>query len=382
MDLMSLSPNGVSGNKTSPGFSISGSMGNGVGSTGLGISGQSGQNVGGTAALGIGQTSGQQSAGTAYFNAAPSNAAIAGNQSMLNNNDALLAAQQKQTAIDQQILAQEIANEPGIASTLNLNAINAQTQAQAQQQVNPLYTQYLNQYNQQLAANEASAQQQNANNVQGVQNTLSNTLAQNTQAQTYAGQQNAATQGNINAQAQNYQLQSGNAQTAKVASIQGQLGSGNLSASGLGGQQLWQAENARNIADAAQQGQFQYQRNTSNLSTQDTFAQLAQSSLYAQQGATTQQNALNFNLSDYLRQAAYNDTQYQEQLAGWQQSATDATAWNLEGQTIQNQIQGLGLSGKNFAATEQAYSPYMSKMSAVAAPDQNSYLANFNGSTI
>lgn len=318
-----------------------------------------------------------------YSRANPANVALENqNQSQINaNNVALSNSGNQLAALEKSIQAEMQANTPGIAPTLNLNAINAQAKSQAANSVNPLYSQYLNEYNQELAANQQGAQAQNQLNLQSEQSALGNTLAQNQQAQTYAGQQNAGTQANINAEATNYQLNSANAQTAKLATLQGQLGSGNLSATGLGGQQLYQAENARNIADAQQQGQFQYQRNTSDLSTQDTFAQLAQSSSYATTAEGQQEAQTNFNLNDYLRQAAFSDSQYQQALAVSQQNATNAATWNLQAQNITNQINGMGLTGKNLQAANQAYAPYMSQMAAPSAPTQSDYLTAY-GATV
>jgi hypothetical protein len=272
----------------------------------------------------------------------------------------------------QSIQSMEQANLPGVAPTLNLNALNSQAQSQAQNTVNPLYTQYMNEYLQNEAANQTAAQSQNTLNLQQEQAALGNTLAQNTLAQQYAGSQNAATQANINAQASNYQLNAGNANNVKMQVLQQSLGSGGLAGSGYGQSQLWQAENMRNAADAQQQGQFQYQRNTSNLSTQDTFAQLAQSSQYAQTGETEQEAQTNFNLNDYLRQAAANDQAYTQSLQSWQQQAQTSTAQNLLAQEVQQQLQGY--SGKTYAAGEQAYAPQLTTTSAPAAPDIASYL--------
>lgn len=311
----------------------------------------------------------------------PQSVSATGNNvsALTNQNNAQLSSLD---SLLQSIQAEEQANVPGVAPTLNLNALNAQAQSQAQNTVNPLYTQYLNEYNQELSADQQAAQSQNTLNLQSEQAALGNTLAQNTQAQTYAGQENAATQGNINAEAQNYQLQSGNAQTAKVQAISSQLGSGNLGASGMGQQQLWQAENTRNIADAAQQGQYQYQRNTSNLSTADTFAQLAQSSLYAQTGETEQEAQTNFNLNDYLRQAAANDTAYTQQLQASQQLAQTAQAQNILAQEVQSALSAANPTGsKNYAAGETAYAPQLQTSSLPTAPDLASALQNLNFSS-
>lgn len=262
------------------------------------------------------------------------------------------------------IAAETAANAPGTAPTLDLNAIQSQASQAANNAVNPLYTNYLNQYLQGEAANQQAAQQQNTLNLSGEQNALSDTLAKNTLAQNQAGATNALTQGNINASQQNYELQSGNAQNAKLQAIQANIGSGNLGGSGLGQQQIYNAENTRNAADAAQRGQFQYQRDTSNLSTQDTFAQLAQSSQQASTGEGLQEAQTNFNLNDYLRQAAQHDQAAEAQLEASRQQALTSAQQNSEAQLIQQQLNGLNLNSKDTIAANQRYQPYLQTTAA------------------
>lgn len=377
------------GTPTDPSMNVNGGLPN-VSGTGAvqgtsagGITGVAGSNVNGNiSGAGGNQISGAGSTITPapLTPSSPSNpnALTPYEQDQINQQNSIIS-------IDKQTLAAEEANAPGAALTpgqLNLTGLQSAAATAAQTQVNPLYTQYLNEYNQSLATNQTAAQAENANNITAEQNQLGNTLAQNTQSQLYAGQQNAATQGNINAEAQNYQLNAGNAQTAKVQAIAGTIGSGNLGASGYGQQQLFQAENARNTADAQQQGQFQYQRNTSNLSTQDTFAQLAQSSLYAQQGANTSEAATNFNLGDYLRQASQNDQQYQNALSANQAEAVSSATQNNLATSLQNAINGAGLSGKNLAATEQAYGAQLSSVSNPGVLNQGDYLSGPNAASV
>jgi len=299
---------------------------------------------------------------------------------------ALLAAQNAQNnqvnSMYAKILAQEQANAPGTAANINLNALNAQANQSAQNTVNPLYTQYLNQYLQNEAGNIAAAQQINTQNIGSEQLNLAQTQGKNTLQEQQAAAGNALQQGNINVQQQNYQLQSGNAQTQKLQAIRQASGSGNLGASGIGQQQVYNAENARNIADAAQLGQFQYQRDQSNLSTQDTFDQLAQSSLYAGQSEKAAEAATNFSLSDYMRQAAYNDQQYKESLESARQEAVSAGTWNTEAQLIQQSIAAQTQPGtKNYAASEQAYGNLMNPISMPSVPNQSQYVTQY-GNTV
>lgn len=312
--------------------------------------------------------------------------AVSGANTALNSADSLIAQGNNESAqiasLLKSIQAEEQANAPGTAVSLNTNALNAAAQKAASASVNPLYTKYLNQYLQEEAANKQAAQSQNTLNLQGEQSALGNTLAQNTLQEEATASTNALTQGNINVQQQNYQLQSGNAQNAKLAAINQSIGTGNLGGSGLGQQQIYEAENARNAADAAQSGQFQYQRDTANLSTQDTFAQLAQSSQYAQTAEGQQEAQTNFNLNDYVRQAAYNDAQYREALAASKQEALTATTAQREAQLVQKGINAYAPTGsKNYAASEQAYSNLLNPGSSLpTAPSQNNYAASYGAS--
>lgn len=302
----------------------------------------------------------------------------------LGQNEAAIAAATSQenaqsaqiSSLLKSIQAEEQANTPGTAVSLNLNQLNAQAQQSAQNTVNPLYTQYLNQYLQEQGANQQAAQAQNTLNIQGEQTSLGNTLQQNLLGENAAASTNALQQGNINVQQQNYQLSTGNAQNAKLQALGQSNGMSGLGASGMGQQQIYNAENARNTADAAQSGQFQYQRNTSNLSTQDTFAQLAQSSAYATTAEGQEEAQTNFNLNDYLRQAAYNDSQYTQALQASQQQAITATTAQDEATAIQQQIAASAPTGsKNYAASEQAYSNLLNPSTSLpSAPSQNDYL--------
>lgn len=257
------------------------------------------------------------------------------------------------------LLAAIQAQAPGKAATLDINALKSQANAQAEKGVNPLYTNYLNDYLQKEAGDIATAQGQNTMNINAEQLGLANTLQTNALGQKQAGATNELTQGNINASQQNYQLQSGMAQNQKLAAIGHAIGSGNLGTEGLGGQQLWDAENSKVVADAAQAGQFQYQRDTSNLSTQDTFDQLALSSQQATSGEAGQEKQSNFNLSNYLREAAHNDSQYRQGLESQRQQAITAAQQNYLAQGVQSQISNLGLNSKDLAVTNNVYSPYM-----------------------
>lgn len=290
-----------------------------------------------------------------------------------NNNNSQLQG------ILQGILSAQQAQAPAVGETaqqLNLNAIQAVANQASQGNSNPanaLYSQQLNQYLQTEKANEVARQQANQLQIQQYQNALANTLAQNTEAQKYAAATNQMTQGNINAQAANYQLDSGNAENAKIQALTQSNGQAGLIGSGMGAQQIWQAENAKNVADAQQQGQFQYNRNVSNLETQNTFAQLAQSSAYAQTQEGQQEAGAKLDLNNYLRQAAYSETQAQNALTQWQQQAQTAYAQNQVASNLSNEISGIQNPGVQ-AATRSAFSGSLTPTNVPTMPNMQGYV--------
>lgn len=313
-------------------------------------------------------------AGMVQPSANSNNPLVAQGQAQVASNQQFISSQQNQlAALDRQIQQLIQAQAPGVAPTLDINAIRSSAQAAANNQVNPLYTQQLNEYLQNEAASKAEQEQQNQLSIRNAQEQLSNTLAQNTQAEQYAGQQNAAQQENINAQASNYQLNSGNAQEQKLTALRNSLGSGGLAGSGLGSQQLWMAENQKNVEDAQQQGQFQYNRNVANMATQNTFAELAQSSSFANTQEKSQEAQANFSLNSYLRQQSYAEQKAQEALQQWKQQALTAAIQNNMANTISQQLQGMNLSDKNMAAAQARYGGYLGTSSMPELANLSSY---------
>lgn len=296
-----------------------------------------------------------------------SNDAIAQSQQTLSQGNELLSNLQKQI----QGLLQ--ANKPPVAPTLNLNAIYSAANQAAASSVNPLYTQQLNEYLQNEAAAKAEQQQQNQLAIQGAQTGLAKTLAGNQLTAQEAASQNALQQANINTQSQNYQLQSGSAQNQKLAVLQQNLGSGNLAGSGLGAQQLWEAENAKNVADAQQQGQFQYNRDVANQSATNTFNEMNLSSGFAQKQETAQEAASNFSLNSYLRQAAFTEQQYRNSLEAWKQQALAAASQNSVAQQVQQQLQQYRNNPGVYQAAVQAYSPQLQAANAPSMVNALSY---------
>ena len=101
----------------------------------------------------------------------------------------------KTSAYLKSLVAEEAANAPGNPISIDTNAIQSQAKANAANTVNPLYTQYMNNYLQELNANNEAAKAQNELNIGTERTAEGNTLAQNQLAVNAAAATNAGTQG-------------------------------------------------------------------------------------------------------------------------------------------------------------------------------------------
>lgn len=245
------------------------------------------------------------------------------------------------------------------APVLNYQGILANAQAQAanpNSAVNQLYQSQLNNYLQNAAAQQKLAQQQQQQSVTQAQQALANTQAQLGQAQQYTGQQTALDIGNIGNQQRAYEANQGLQGEQSLAALRQQLGQSGTGASGIGQQQEFQQNLARQIQEGQQESSFQYQRNTSLLGEQNTFAQIAQSGKYAQTQEGEKESQANLDLNKFLQQAAYFQTQAEAELSQWQQNAQFAAAQNAAAQQVSQFIQSYQNNPLLYNKAIQAYS--------------------------
>lgn len=286
------------------------------------------------------------------------------NQNTINSTQSFLNSQQNtsnQTAgLLQQIAAldNQIANKP-LAPTLNYGAIQSAAQAQATKNVNPLYTQKLNEYLQNEAATTAQQQQQQQLGVQSAQAALQNTLGQNAIQQQATGQKTALDIGNINQQESNFETNTGMSSDAQRAQLNDQLGQSGLTASGYGQQQVWNARNQVNIQKTQQLNTDQYNRNSSLLNEQTTFDQLAQSGKYATTQEGEAESKSNLDLNTYLQQAAYGQQQFKEQNELGRQTAVLSQASQLASQKVAQFVNSFKSNPGLYNAALNAYGGLM-----------------------
>lgn len=281
-------------------------------------------------------------------------------------NDAAFNAYMKQqqglTSQTQALLQQQNAllkEQATPAPVLNYGAILANAQAQANKPnsaVNKLYTQQLNNYLQNAAAQQKLAQQQQQLSVTQAQQGLQNTQAQLGQQQQYTGQQTEMDLGNIANQQKFYEQQQGMQGEQNLNALRAQNGQAGLAGSGLGAQSEFTQNLGRQIQENQQTNQFQYQRNTDLLSEQNTFAQIAQSGKYAKQTEAGQEGQANIDLSKFLQQAAYAKNQSQQSLQQWRTQAETAAAQNAAAQQVSRFIQSYKSNPLLYSKAMQAYS--------------------------
>lgn len=245
------------------------------------------------------------------------------------------------------------ASRPVAAPVLNTNAILAQSRAAAANKVNPLYTQYLHQYLQNEVAAKKAQQAQNQATIKNLQAQEANALQGNQLTRTATADNTQAALGNINQQEQTYQQETGlQSDQARQALLNNQ---GALAGSGLGQQQDTQAQELRNIKEAAQEGQYTYSRQQHQLFSNQTFDQLANSDALSKLKETEGENASNFSLNNYLRQAADAEFQFRTQNRQQHEQALNASTQSLYQHNIINAINQYRNNPALYDAAYQAY---------------------------
>lgn len=230
-----------------------------------------------------------------------------------------IANQQRSSALDAQTqsllksiagMQSQLANRP-LAPTLDISGIRSAASAAAEQNVNPLYSQKLNNYLQNEAAQKTALEGKTTSDIGNLQAQLANTLAGTGLQRTSTQQNTEAGLADIAAQQSNYLRTQG---TNFENQRQGLLNTeGTLSGSGLGQQKDIQAQVANQNTEAAQQQQYKYSAQQKQLYENQTFAQLANSDQLSQLKETEGENTAKFNLNDYLRQASYGEQTFRQQ---------------------------------------------------------------------
>lgn len=261
--------------------------------------------------------------------------------------------QSQQPNVGAAIQAALAASRPATAPYLNINAIQAQAKANAQNTVNPLYSKYLNDYLQQEAAAKASRQAENEATVKNLQAQLANSLQGNELSRTATKENTAADLNNISNQEQAFQAESGLTNDINRANLLGNQGA--LTGSGLGQGQDLQAQQARNLKEGAQENQYQYSANQKQLLENQTFDQLANSDALSRLKETEGENTANFNLNDYLQQAAASENQFRISNEQQRQQALASQTKDLVSQQVANFLSSYKNNPSLYTAAYGAY---------------------------
>jgi hypothetical protein len=256
----------------------------------------------------------------------------------------------------------QIAAQPKLLS-FNYAGTQAQAKSLAQQNVNPIYQQKLNDYLSQARVNE-QRQQQDFNTANQL---IGENLKNVTDANTLSGQRTtedvATNLYNSANKEQQFQQDSGTAFDKSRAALAGNVAQSGLTTSGLGAQQQNEAVTNRNTQEGRQVEQFNQYRQAQDLFKGRTLEDLATSTSHAQTSAGEQQTAAKLSLDRYIQDYGADEGHYGTQTqAQVNQNALDREAAVLNAQhqyysDLLNQYLGSqkGARGQDLALTRSVY---------------------------
>jgi len=178
----------------------------------------------------------------------------------------------------------------------NYTAISAQARSNAEGAVNPLYTNYLNDFLAKQASNQQTRQADYTTNVKNLQDTLQQNLEQNALDKARTGEDVANKEAQIANQADQFQTDSGMQYERDRMALAKQASMG-----GLGQQTQQNAQLDRNTQEGRQVAKFQEAKSQQELFKGRTFADLAKSGELAQLNTAKGEAKAKFDLEDYMK---------------------------------------------------------------------------------
>lgn len=204
---------------------------------------------------------------------------------------------------------------PVSPANVDYKAINAQARQQAEESVNPKYTQQLNDMLAREAVKRGRAQQDYNLGVQNIQEQLQQTQAGNEQQRGRTAEDVATNTGIINQAADQFQTQTGQQFDEQRLQQAAQLASSGLTTSGVGQQQIQQAVNQQNVSEQQKEQDFQHQRAAQAILKARTFEDLAQSDVLAGKQAEKGKASTKLNLDRLIEDIGYEQSQAQQDIA-------------------------------------------------------------------
>jgi hypothetical protein len=236
------------------------------------------------------------------------------------------------------------------APNWDINAIYNQAGGQAAAQVNPYYTQQLQQFQTNQANAKALQDQQRQLSLQNLQNTLDTNLQGNETSRGRTSQDVLQNEQQISQQADYRQADQGQQfDQARLAQAK-QLAQGGLTGSGLGNQQALQSETARNVQEQRQGAQDQQQVAAQELSKARTFEDLANSDVLSKQAKGQGEKQVGIDWDKFVQGQATDLQSQQQSLEQARLSQLSTVQKQLAQQQLNSMIHAISNPGQRTAA--------------------------------
>jgi hypothetical protein len=187
----------------------------------------------------------------------------------------------------------------------NYAAISAQSRANAESAVNPLYTSQLTQFLEGQGIKRAQQQAQYSTNISNLEESLKNKLEENRIAGDRTAEDVATKEADIANTADQYQTDTGQQFDAARLDLARKSSTG-----GLGQQAQVQAQTLRNTDEARKTTEFKQAKDQQELFKTRTFEDLARSGKLAGQSTETGKKQEKFNLDSYIANQGIDEKQY------------------------------------------------------------------------
>lgn len=189
----------------------------------------------------------------------------------------------------------------------------ARAQSSAENIVNPVYTDKLNQYLEKARVKRAQTEQQTATNKQNIQGALTQSLEDATTNRTRTGEDLTNTLGDVSQTEQNFQTNEGTQFDQARAALLGDIANSGLTTSGLGQQKDAQAISERNTASKQQTQEYDKQRRDANLMATRTFEDIGKGEERAKGTAQTKTAQEDVDLKNFIDNASLDETDFRTQ---------------------------------------------------------------------
>lgn len=226
--------------------------------------------------------------------------------------------------------AARAANIPVTPPPIDTAAINAQARTAAENNVNPYYTKAINEFVANQAAQKSQQEQSTQQQIQDFNDTLTNTTNANAVTGARTAEDTATKEADVNQTADWRQTdQGGQYDMDRVAQAVAAAKAGGTG-SGLSAKAALNTQKSFNTTESRQATADQETKDAAELSKARTFEDLATSNTLAKQSTDKGVAKANFDLSSFLTNQAYTETQGVDAL---QQSKNEALVAEIQRQS-------------------------------------------------